>query len=156
MAQRLARFLSLLLLVAAHSAESADYTLAQLRAAAAEATIHGRLLELRAYLWRDFMPISPPNGRPLIANVDVQSVDGGSLPDGLSVERAWFLNGALVWSASPSELRTVDDGRSIEVVFRNGPLWGPGIAVDVVIGLRDSSGDRYLISRREQKIERTE
>jgi hypothetical protein len=146
---------ALLLLVTAHSAESQDYTLAQLRAAPAGAKIHGRIVTLDAYLWRDFMPISPPNGKPLIATVRVQSPEGQSISDKLVVERAWFLNGAEVWSTSPSEVRTVDDG-SIELVFRNGPLWNPGLVVDIAIVVRDSSGGRHLISRREEKIKRTE
>jgi hypothetical protein len=149
-------FLSaLLLLVAVHPAESQDYSLAQLRAAPSEIKIHGRLLTLDAYLWRDFMPISPPNGKPLTATVRVQSPEGQSISDGLTVERAWFLKGAEVWSTSPSEVRTVDNG-SIEVMFINGPLWKPGLVVDIAIVVRDSSGGRHLVSRREQRIERTE
>src|SRR5438552_2287407 len=43
-----------------------------------------------------------------------------------------------------------------EVVARDGPKWGPGIAVDVVVRLRDGAGHEVLLQARAQWINRTD
>lgn len=37
--------------------------------------IEGRQVYLSTYMWRDFMPISPPDGKPLIAIMSITAVD---------------------------------------------------------------------------------
>jgi hypothetical protein len=41
-------------------------------------------------------------------------------------------------------------------VARDGPKWGPGIEVDVVIRLRDAAGRHVLLQAREQLVHRTD
>lgn len=97
-------------------------------------------------LWRDFQPISPPDGKPLIATIRVAAVDGGSFPPDITVDRLWVY-GPSVWDTAPTEVRrSPDAGRSsqIEVVAREGPKWEPGTRVDVVIRLRSGSASFHL------------
>jgi hypothetical protein len=94
--------------------------------------------------------------RLLIAAVRVSTAAGGLLPairaDRIMVisgEQAWITpaveEGA--WARSPSRL---------EVMARNGPEWGPGVLVDVILELRDGGGQAHLIRLPDVEIGRTE
>lgn len=119
--------------------------------------IAGATLRVDASLWRDFQPISPPDGKPLAAILTVTTIDGSPIPGGLTADSAWIHNGGLVWGAALVEEQPRGAGASFfEVVARNGPKWGPGIAVDVVIQLRDAAGQRALLQAPRQLIARTD
>jgi len=117
----------------------------------------GVTLQVDASLWRDFQPISPPDGKPLIAILAVRTIDGTPIPPGLTADSAWIHNGDLVWGAAVVEEQPRGAGASsFQVVARNGPKWGPGIEVDVVIQVRDATGQRALLQAPRQLIARTD
>jgi len=131
--------------------------LAVLRAAPTTLELEARTLVLTAQLWRDFMPISPPDGRPLAGLVTLGARVGQALPPDLNVERVWVLNAPEVWT-SPVTARW-DDGSDPSVAawaVQDGPKWGPGIAVDVVVRLRDAAGRPYLLQAPHVGIRRTD
>jgi hypothetical protein len=120
-------------------------------------SIAGVALSVDASLWRDFQPISPPDGKPLVAILAVRTIDGTPIPAGLTADSAWIHNGDLVWGVAVAEEQPRGVGASFfEVVARNGPKWGPGVAVDVVIQLRDTAGRRFLVQAPRQLIARTD
>jgi hypothetical protein len=121
------------------------------------ARIGGRAFRLEVYLWRDYMPISPPDGRPLSVVLRVISADGRPLPSDLGADRFWVLKGDEVWSAAVGEPRAGDPSRPDrrEYVARGGPKWLPGERVDVVVRLTDGAGTSYLLRAAGQPIERT-
>jgi hypothetical protein len=103
--------------------------------------VDGRELTLDTYLYRDFMPVSPPGGKPLVAGLKVRTVDGSPLPAGIRAERVSVRYQDEVWTVPvvlehPSPLPGV-----LDVVARDGPRWGPGVNVDVVLHLRDGAGN---------------
>ena len=101
---------------------------------------------LDASLWRDFMPISPPDGKALVTVLQVRAEDGSEVPATVVVDMVWVLNGADVCSALPREERSRHETAPIyELVARDGPKWGPGITVDVVVRLRDQGGHDSLL-----------
>lgn len=117
-----------------------------LRGAPTSVVLAGRPFELPVSLYRDFMPVSPPDGRPLAAVV--------RLPDQLAtvrVERIWVLHGTQVWSAGVEQVAGTQDW-----VARDGPKWGPGIRVDVVARLRNADGEEVLVRAANRLIERTD
>jgi hypothetical protein len=131
--------------------------LAEFRAVPATAVIGGLTLALEPYLWRDFQPSSPPNGKPLVAVVRLHSLDGTAIPASVRVTGLWIVNGGDVWAASPREQQLRTPGASMfEVVGRDGPKWGPGIEVDVVVGVRDGAGAVSLLRAPAQRINRTD
>src|SRR5688572_13753869 len=84
-----------------------------LRATPTSVILAGRPFELPVSLYRDFMPASPPDGRPLAAVV--------RLPNELAavrVERIWVLLGDKVWSADVEQVPGTQDW-----VARGGPKW---------------------------------
>ena len=130
---------------------------AELRVAPTTVVVGGTALSLDADLWRDFQPISPPNGKPLVAVVRLHSVDGTAIPASVRVAGLWIVNGGDVWTASPREQQLRTLGASMfEVVARDGPKWGPAIDVDVVVGVRDGAGALSLLRAPAQRINRTD
>jgi len=129
----------------------------ELRNAPQEVPAGGVTVHLETYLWRDFQPIAPPDGQPLIAVLRVKTVDGASIPAALRADSVWILNGDLAWAAAVREEWPREaDPSFFEVVARDGPKWGPGIEVDVVVRLRDAAGHSILLQARAQLIHRTD
>ena len=112
--------------------------------------IDGREYTLTANAWRDFQPVAPPNGQPLITMVKVSAADAAPIPADLSVERVWVLNGKNQWSATPEPGTT-----GLETAVRNGPKWGPGIRVDVVVRLKQGK-QTWLVRAAGVDIKRTD
>ena len=129
----------------------------ELRATPETVIVDGHELALRTYMWRDFMPISPPDGKPMTAIFWVFSADSSALPDGLTVDAAWVVKDDEIWDAA-----LVDESSSEEVpyqlerVARNGPKWGPGVEVEAVVRLREADGKTHLLRASGQDIERTD
>ncbi|HBA88397.1 MAG TPA: hypothetical protein DCZ75_10550 [Geobacter sp.] len=154
-AQLLFCFIAFILMCRAVSAAETP-PMELLRAAPEVITVADCRLILKAELWRDFMPISPPDGKPLIASLVLQTIGKACLPPGVQVEAVWVVNDKAVWSPSPMEVHKGDDSTQMEIVVRNGPKWGPGIKVDVVVRVRDAQGQAYLLKAPRQEIQRTD
>ena len=129
----------------------------ELRGAPQVIAVGGVTVQLGTYLWRDFQPITPPDGKPLIAVLRVTSVDAAAIPATLQADSAWVLNADLAWAAAVREEQPRGASPSaFEVVARGGPKWGPGVTVDVVVRLHDDTGRQVLVQARGQLIARTE
>ncbi len=121
-----------------------------------EVVISGELITIEAYLWRDFMPPTPPNGTPMMASLKIKTVNLTDLPAGLKAEKLYVVNQQDVWvSDFSNESRPTQPPYQMEVIARDGPKWGPGILVDVVVMLRDSQYNIYYIRIIEQNINMT-
>ena len=113
---------------------------------------------LETYLWRDFMPISPPDGKPLIAKITVVATESQTPPPTLDADRLWVIDGEKVWETEFSGERIPPEsgpGGRLTKIARNGPKWGPGIEVDIVVRLVDETGNTRLLRASGQKIHRT-
>jgi hypothetical protein len=125
------------------------------------APLAGFTYRLETYLWRDFAPgpETTAEGKPMIAVLKVTMHDAtAAFPAGVTVDRMWVLNGDQVWRTVPREEQPRgSSGRvdTIEAVGRDGPRWGPGITVDVIVRLRDASGKTVLLRAAGQPIHRT-
>lgn len=128
---------------------------ADLRQAPESVVIGGRTLRLTTEIWRDFMPISPPDGKPMVARMVISTLDGSPLPSGVSVDRAWLFLGEQTWETGNLQPESLEPGApSLAVVARDGPKWGPGVTVDVVVRLRDHEA-AHLLQARGQPIQAT-
>jgi hypothetical protein len=149
--------LSLAFTVIYPCAVAAEANVTDLLAAPLQLSIGERTLVLETYLWRDFMPISPPDGKPLIASLKLKTTNKTALPEGTEVETVWVVNGKKQWSPAKKEVRAGNDRSSMmTIVVRNGPKWGPGIKVDVVVRVKDAKGHSYLLRAAKQNINRTD
>lgn len=134
-----------------------DFSLMELAAAPARVEHAGRSYRLETYLWRDFMPMSPPGGKGLTATVRLVEVDSQAIADGVSLDFLWVIHGEEVWATLFSgEERPSGPAFKLEAVARDGPQWQPNREVDVVVGWRDAAGELHLVRAAGQKIHRTD
>jgi len=143
----------------AGSRKPKDYTPDQLEKAADTLMIHEVKLAIETYLWRDFMPQSPPDGKPLRAAVSVIPINKEFLPEGIDADKLWIINGQEVWSATLKSVReniSTENLTKLEKMAHDGPKWGPGISVTVVIQIIDQQGNSYLLKAKDQLIHRTD
>lgn len=123
------------------SGPTAPDSASELTTSPTSVVIDGKPLTLRASLWRDFFPISPPGGSPMIAVLQVQTGDGSPVPATVTADTMWLVRGTAVWSGTAREERPRQDtGPIYELVARDGPKWEPGTLADVVLQLRDANG----------------
>jgi hypothetical protein len=119
--------------------------------------IDGREYTLTANAWRDFQPVAPPDGQPLIVVVKVAAADTQPMPGDLAIDRVWVVNGKSRWAVEPepASLRGVTTPTHLETAVRGGPKWGPGIKVDVVARLRQGK-KTFLVRAAGVEIKRTD
>ena len=129
----------------------------QLRSAQLIARVDGKDLILSPYLYRDFQPVAPPDGQPLIAGLRVFAADSSAVPASIRVDAVWVVYGDQVWAATAGEERFENlPTPYYQVIARNGPKWGPGVRVDVVVRIRHSSNATSLLRAADQLIGRTD
>lgn len=128
-----------------------------LRHAPTSVSVGEKILVLRTGLWRDFQPIAPPDGQPLIAVFSVETDDRSPLPTGVTITRAWVLKGSLAWTPELETNPNLEyESWQRVVVGRNGPKWGPAISVDVIVEIQLADGKRRLLRQGNVVIERTD
>ena len=127
----------------------------EVRVAPETVVVDGATLQLTTSLWRDFMPISPPDGQPLAAILRVTELKGGKLPGGLEAQAAWVIVGNMAWYFVPASSGNETETQ-LEFHGADGPRWNPGTKADVVIELRDPTGASYRIQAKAQQIVRTD
>ena len=128
----------------------------KLQAAPTQISIAGRSYKIEAFVWRDFMPISPPDGKPMIANIKLVAEDGNSVPSNLIPDKLWVIktDDQQVWEINFTDPPRLSGG-TVEIVARNGPKWEPGTDIDVVVQLSDGGNKTYLLRSPSQKVQRT-
>jgi hypothetical protein len=153
------------------SKENSSVSINDLRKAPTEVVLDGRSLSLSVYLWRDFMPRIHSHGKPMIdgepmiAVLKVATSDKKPFPSGVRLDRAWVLFGEQIWEASEFREQVkgphkdswinCSDSPVCEVVARDGPKWGPGVLVDVVVRLIDKEGHHHLLQVPKQCVKAT-
>jgi hypothetical protein len=125
-------------------------TVAQLLQAPDTLRVDGATLTAQVSLWRDFMN-QPANGSLLYASVHLNGAPPDTIPPTAGKVYLWVIHGSDVWSATLALGPTDPDGTRIYSAS-GGPRWGPGIDVDVVIGVRTSPSDVALVLRRNVPI----
>jgi hypothetical protein len=134
-----------------------DIPIHELLAAEDTITVDGKSLTLSTYMWRDFMPISPPDGKPLIGIAYIDGIDTASLPSTIRADAIWIVYDGQVWrSLFNDETSNPAKPNRLERVFRNGPKWGPGVYLDVIVRLLDGAGGAHLLRASHQYISRTD
>ncbi len=127
----------------------------ELLAAPVRITIDDREYYLDTFLWRDFQPVAPPDGRPLIALIWVIAADSLAMPPDIDATRIWVIHKNEVWESRFSDESRPDSvpEYQLEKIARNGPKWGPDVFVEVVVRVIDTkSGDVFLLRASEQYI----
>ncbi|MGA9116968.1 MAG: hypothetical protein WB626_09360 [Bacteroidota bacterium] len=135
-----------------------DIAVADLLAVPETTQVDGRKLVLSTYLWRDFMPVSPPDGRPLAAILHVDATDSLRLPAGLDADALWIVWTDRVWKSYCAGPTQGDPARpyGLQRSASGGPRWGPHVSVDVIVRILDAGGGMHLLRASHQWIHRTD
>lgn len=122
---------------------SGDINLEVLKSAPLKISLSNQDLYLESYLWRDFMPISPPDGKAMIALIKVMTIDSTDIPAGIELKQIWVSQGINIWNVEFKENR---EGEAYELIrlVRDGPKWEPGSKVDVVVEIIHKNKKFYL------------
>ncbi len=111
---------------------------------------------LTTYLQRDFMPVSPPDGKPLNAVVYIETVDSSDIPGSLEAQAIYIINGNEVWESFFSDdVPPENSSFRLVKIARDGPKWEPGIYVDVIV-LLTIGKEQKLLKASDQYIYRTD
>jgi hypothetical protein len=138
--------------------EPADSLLQKVKSAPDTLSIEGITVTLETYLWRDFMPVSPPGGQPLRAVITVVPKHSKYLPAGLVAKRIWVFKGNEHWTSQLEKTGTSSPAQPLTRLERSasgGPKWEPGTHATVVVQLLDKEGKDYFLRAEEQPIHRT-
>ena len=153
--KRIAILLSLGVLLAV-SCEKKDMEIdegqiSQIKEKAVETLVIGsNSFKLDAYLWRDFMPISPENGKSMISINWLVSTDFVKIPNNISMVKQYVFYEDEIWEAEyENEVRPTQPPHKLERISRNGPKWGTKIYVDVISQIYDSKTNKthYIIRK---------
>ncbi len=119
-------------------------------------TVDDRTYVLETYLWRDFMPVSPPDGQPLMAAIRIVATDSAAFPALLDADKMWVVKERKeVWETKFIGEQREGEPNKLEKFAQDGPKWGPGIEVDVVVRLvKDSK--TFLLKATKVSITKTE
>ncbi|MEO0074425.1 MAG: hypothetical protein ABIK43_07220 [candidate division WOR-3 bacterium] len=93
--------------------------------------IEGRTLRLSVELWRDFQPISPPGGQPMMGIVRIVADDNLPLPADLHIEHIRLTLDKEQWTPTLSNQQ-----EPLQLHLTNGPKWEPGRTAAAVVRLR--------------------
>ena len=128
-----------------------------LSSATKEVIISDYYYTLSARLWRDFQPISPPDGKPLILVVDIIESNSKNIPATVVADSFWVINGDQIWSGILStEEHSAAPLNTRRIIIRDGPKWEPGNYVDLVVRLLDRDQNIHWLKKENLLIERTE
>jgi hypothetical protein len=85
------------------------------------------------------MPISPPDGKPLIALVKITPSDTQPFPPNITATRLWIIlqDSTTFWETDFSTETVIPDSNKLCKIARDGPKYGPDIYVNVVVKLNN-------------------
>ena len=142
-----------LLVVACESGPTGpSLPLKMLEAAPETLTIASRDYTLETGLYRDFFPVCPRDGRPLMVSAYVIADGEEAFPAALDADHVWVINGEEVWEKDLSDPEVGGPVNRLVRTAKNGPLWKPHLYVDVVVRLVDTKGNTYLLRAADQEI----
>lgn len=115
--------------------------------------IGGSYFTLDAVLWRDFMPPTEPNGKPMSSKVQLNLISGPDILSNITFVRQYVIYGTEIWAADIYFIGV--NSNFIEGTSSGGPKWGPDVNVDVVLEFKYDN-TTYKILCPNQPIERVE
>jgi hypothetical protein len=137
-----------------------DKQILQIRREAVDTLIIGsNSFVIEAYLWRDFMPVSPENGQPMISINWLISTGLVDIPDNIKMVKQYVFYDELIWEANYENEEPAPSlpKHKMERISRNGPKWGPNIYVDVISQIYDFNTNKsYYIEQKEVYVGRTD
>ena len=130
------------------------YSIDELLSSPEALEIDGREYTLKAALWRNFFPPSPPTG--LYGIVYIIASDSLQFLSSLDVHHLWVIMDNDVWDTDLIDQHIPADQPYIlqAKTESEGPDWGPEIYVNAVVEISDGDDNLYLLRADSQLIGR--
>lgn len=138
-----------LLIIAISSCATAD----ELKSSPTTLNIDGSQFTLDAVAWRDFMPPTEPNGKPMSSKVQLNLISGPDILSNIHFVRQYVIYGNEIWAADIYFIGV--NSNFVEGTSSGGPKWGPDVNVDIVLEFTYNN-NTYKILCPNQPIERVE
>ena len=107
-----------------------------LLAAPTEVSINGVAIPVNVSIWIDRLPGPEPFQRPICAIVIPN--DDAVLPADLRIDAIAVIKGDEIWVPQIIEDQTMIRGGFLTLAIRNGPKWGSGSKVEILVRLTHS------------------
>jgi len=133
-----------------------DPTLEELLSAPEQILLEEYNLRLDTLLWRDFAPMSDPEGSSLFAVTWIVETDSLTLPEWVKASMLWVVYNGEVWN--PEILTTPHTSAppfKVQQYASGGPRWPIGVLVDAIVEI-DRGKNCYLLRAHNQPIKRTD
>lgn len=113
---------------------------------------------LQAHMNRDFMPMCPPNGRPMNTTVCLKSVLPSTSLRTLLVDAIWVVHedGSVYKDWLMEEKDSKPNSKSKTLRAGKGPYWKPGSKAVAVVRITDKNGKEYLLKASEKVISQSQ
>lgn len=120
-------------------------------------SINGNNFTFEIYLWRDFMPPSPPDGKELRAVVTLYALNFSTFPtENFTANQMWVFYKGEIWNPKfEFPIVSYKDSSSISMSASGGPKWGPGVYVNVTLEVIYNNLQNYNLTAFNQYIEAT-
>ena len=111
---------------------------------------------LEVYLWRDYMPIAPEDGKPMSAVINLRCIDSMLIPQNIDIDKLWVLDSVNIWETEVVDNFTVDSLYEISKRAGNGPKWETGRYLDAVIRIVENDSVYHYLKSEHILLEKTE
>jgi len=100
----------------------------ELRSAPTSAILAGQGLHVDATIWRDFMPSSPPDGKPLIVIARIQADNGATVSGAVTADSLWVR----ARQQAPASRSSLGTGRSGDRAYQSMSSYGFAMGVEAL------------------------
>ncbi len=133
-----------------------DISIDRLKRAPVQLDVKDFKIIMEAYLWRDFMPIGPPEGKPLKVSIKLIAERRKEFPKFIEAKHLWVIKAEEIWHTTILKIQPPEYPNQKIIFAEDGPKWDPGTEVDVTILLKDKkSHEIYFLRSPNQIIQRT-
>jgi hypothetical protein len=108
-------------------------------------------------LIREFSPICPPNGQPMMSNVILREIDSVAIPKNIDLVKQYVILKDSIWFSNLSKVNKFNEKVEYQLWKHSnmGPKWGPNILADVIVAICDSiTKKEYLIRKNNVFVQR--
>ena len=102
------------------------------------------------------MPISPADGKPMVAIVNIVSADSTVIPTNIDADILWVIDSMNVWETKLIDNFNVGSVIQISKRAEDGPKWQTGISVDAVVRLVQNDSIYHFLKVENIIIHRTD
>jgi hypothetical protein len=108
--------------------------------------LNGNTFVLKAFVWRNLMPVVDPGNNGLLASCSLEELNRLPIPHSASLTKLYVIKGNIIWSTEFNDVNRLAS-HILKANAYFGPVWEPGASVDVVCEFSIYGQKHRIISR---------